>query len=31
VLAAFVGVAADIDEDNLARLEALIAAHRSKR
>lgn len=31
VLAAFVDVAADIDEDNLARLEALIAEHRSKR
>ncbi len=31
VLAAFVGVAADLDEDNLVHLEKLIAEHRSKR
>ena len=31
VLAAFVGVAAELDEGNLAHLEKLIAEHRSKR
>lgn len=31
VLAAFVDVAAELDEDNLARLEKLIAAHRRRK
>jgi hypothetical protein len=31
VLAAFVDVAAELDEENLARLEKLIAVHRTRK